>query len=219
MALHNSVVLDLTSLETDSLLAAGPAIAFVRSCLARGRRVIAVVNASPDRAARDLVAANRLGPTADPRSRAGVLASGVVDAADAFAGLLRDAGINAAAASPGLWPTTRGHTLDAEPRRVSGAGFDLALSRHAVVVLPGGVGRDEDGATTSLGADTSTLSALFLGDRLALPVDRAVGTAPVARHRDRGAATVGARKAERMIERTGVRVSSVPMRPALGATG
>ncbi|MFI4897934.1 MAG: hypothetical protein ACIARR_08925, partial [Phycisphaerales bacterium JB059] len=35
---------------------------------------------------------------------------------------------------------------------------------------PGGVGRDFDGRLTSMGADGGALSAVFLGDRLALPV-------------------------------------------------
>lgn len=207
MALHSSVVLDLSGLETGSLTGAGVAIAHVQMCLARGKRVIAVVGTPAERAARDLAAANRLGPTAEPSDRAAVLAAGATETAENFASVLRQAGLDAAAAEPELWPTTRGHALDAEPRRVSGTAFETALTGVPVVVVPGGVGRDVEGTVTSLGAATSTLTAVFLADRLALPAERP------AREFTEPDATVGSRKAERFADRTGVRVRTVSVRP------
>lgn len=218
MTLHEGVVLDLTGLETGSLAMAGRAMAHVQRCLSSGRSVVAVVSASAERSARDLAAANRLGATAEAHERAAVLASGPIDAAGHFAALLRDAGIPAVEAEPALWPVTRGHALDAEPRRVSAAAYGHALASGRVVVLAGGVGLGEDGRVTSLGANTASLSALFVGDRLALPVERPADgetDTPV----DRG--DVGGRKAARFAERSGAAAEPVgfaSLRPARVAT-
>lgn len=201
MALHNSVVLDLTGLETASLAHAGKAIAQVQMCLATGRSVIAVVSPTADRADRDLAAANRLPATAEPAERAEALIAGSVDAAGSFAAVLAEAGIDAAEADRSLWPVTRGHALDAEPRHVSARAYRLALATGHVLVVPGGVGIGEDTRPTSLGATTARLTALFLGDRLALPVERPADDAT-------GAPTdrddLGGRKAARFTQRTGV---------------
>lgn len=172
MSLQEGVVLDLTGLETGSLSMAGKAIAQVQSCIARNRSVIVVVSASRERAARDLADANRLGATADPAERARVLASGPLDAAGNFVSVLAEASIHAVEADQALWPVTRGHPLDAEPRHLSAASYRDSFAGAQVVVVPGGVGVDDEGRPTSLGADTAPLTALFIGDRLALPVER-----------------------------------------------
>ncbi len=200
MALHNSVVLDLSGLETAELAHAGAAIAQVQMCLAKGKRVIAVVAPSPERSERDLAASNRLGATADSAERARILVSGAEDAAEAFVALLSEAGLNAAIADAALWPGTRGHPLDAEPRSVSGIGFARAMEESTILVVPGGVGRDELGSATSLGSNTAALTAVFLADRLALRVERPSGTL------ERPASSVGSRKTARFIERSGVEV-------------
>lgn len=205
MALHNGVVLDLTGLLTGSLATAGRAIAQVQMCLASGRSVIAVVSPSAERAGRDLAAANRLPATADASERAAAVVLGAADAAGTFAAVLGEAGIEAAEAGEALWPVTRGHALDAEPRRVSASGFRAALAEGKVLVVPGGVGHDEDGHVTSLGAGTGSLTALFLGERLGLPVERPTERDPVPD--DRGA--VGERKAARFAERTGTAAEPV----------
>lgn len=208
MALHNAVILDLTGLETRSLAGAGVAIAQVQMCLAKGRGVIAVVATPSDRADRDLANANRLGATAEPSDRAATLASGAIDQAAVFSGVLSDAGLKAGPAGPELWPATRGHALDAEPRRVSARAFASALAEHDVVVVPGGVGRSDDDRPTSLGRNTASLTALFLGDRLALPVERPRdGT----ENGGDGPGDLGRRKAERFTERTGVRPEPVSL--------
>lgn len=214
MALHNGVVLDLTGLETGSLAKAGAAIALVQMCLANGRSVIAVVGPDPERAARDLAASNRLPATADAHERAGVVAAGPVESAVAFAGVLGEAGIDAHTAEPFLWPVTRGHALDAEPRHVSASAYGSTLDEHPVLVVPGGVGIGEDHRPTSLGANTAPLTALFLGDRLALPVERP--DAPGTGDHD-WAADLGARKAARFAERHGVEAEPVAVHA--GGTG
>lgn len=209
MALHNSVVLDLTGLETGSLAKAGAAIAQVQMCLMRGRSVIAVVAPDPGRAQRDLADSNRLPATADAGERARVMISGAAEAASAFSEVLAGAGIPAHEAEPALWPVTRGHALDAEPRHVSADAYSTALTDHAVLVVPGGVGIDGDRRPTSLGANTAPLTALFLGDRLALPVERP--DTPDTGDRE-AESDLGARKAARFAERHGIAAEPVALR-------
>jgi homoserine dehydrogenase len=203
MPLHNSVVLDLTGLETGSLAKAGRAIAQVQMCLAEGRSVVAVVGSTGARAARDWDASNRLGPTAEPADRARPVVAGVVESAERFAGVLDEIGLSVRVADQAHWPVTRGHALDAEPRLLSAAAYSEALRDHDVLVVPGGVGVDEESlASTSLGADTAPLSALFLGDRLALRVQQACDAASA---EGRAGDGPGRRKAMAFSERTGTR--------------
>lgn len=207
MALHNSVILDLTGLETGSLADAGKAVAQVQMCLSRGRSVIAVVGPSRARAARDLADANRLGATAEPADRAAVINAGAADAAGVFAAVLAEAAIDAVEADLALLPVARGHALDAEPRHISGRAYRSALGETRVLVVPGGVGVDEEGGPASFGANTATLTALFLGDRLGLPVERPErdeidGTDGPADTRTPG--DIGTRKAARFSERHGI---------------
>lgn len=208
MALHNAVILDLSGLETGTLAGAGVAIAQVQMCLAKGRSVIAVVATPAERADRDLATANRLSATAEPADRARAVVSGAVDQAAIFAGVLADAGFDAEPAGSDLWPTTRGHALDAEPRRVSAGAFNAATSEHDVLVVPGGVGRDEEHRPTSLGRNTAPLSALFIADRLALPLERPVAGTTDGEEAPRD---LGRRKADRFTERTGVRAEPVSL--------
>lgn len=217
MALHNSVILDLTGLETGSLAGAGRAVAQVQMCLTRGRTVIAVVNASRTRAARDLAEANRLGATAEPVDRAGIITAGATDAAGIFTAVLNEAAISAVEADRALLPVARGHALDAEPRHVSGRAYRQALGKAEVLVVPGGVGIDEEGRPASFGANTATLTALFLGDRLGLPVERPeqsdLGGDDESAPSNNGVGPndIGARKAARFSERHGVTSRAVGM--------
>lgn len=205
MPLQSTIVLDLSELDTSGLATAGRAIASVQMCLSRGKRVIAVVAPDPSRERRDLAAANRLGPIASPSDRAAALVGGPLEAAEMFAGVLAESGIRASAAETGLLPTTRGHALDAEPRRVSAAGIAAAFDETDVLVIPGGVGRDENGSLTSLGSGTGSLSAVFLAERMALPVQR-----PGRGAGDAGsdASSLGQRKAQRFVERHEVAVQA-----------
>lgn len=207
MALESAVILDLSRLGTADLLGAGPAIALVQSSLSRGRHVIAVVAPDAQHEARDASSAARLSASASPADRAAIVASGPIDAAGAFARVLAEAGIPAVEADTTLYPRTRGHALDAEPRLVSAGAYTRALAGSTVVVVPGGVGLDEEGSVTSLGAGTATLTAVFLADRLALPVERGTleplgKTDPCAMPDE----TLGERKARNSAERSGVTV-------------
>jgi len=204
MPLQSTVVLDLSALDTASLATAGPAIASVQMCMHQGKRVIAVVSPSASRAERDLAGANRLGPTTDPSVRAAAVVAGGVEASRVFANVLAEAGIAAAAGDVQTFPATRGHAMDAEPRRVSGAAYQEALSASPVLVIPGGVGRDEEGRFTSLGAGSGSLTALFVADRLGLGVQRPGSGSE-------SADSIGSRKAARFQERTGVRVEGLSL--------
>ncbi|MEM9373536.1 MAG: hypothetical protein AAGA55_07815 [Planctomycetota bacterium] len=198
MPLQSTVVLDLTTVETSTLASAGAAIASVQMCLTAGRRVIAVVGANAEREQSDLNAANRLSPVATPGERAAEVVAGAIAAAEDFERLLKECGLDAQIADVALLPATRGHALDAEPRRVSGSGYSEALAESGILVVPGGVGRDEENGLTSLGARTGPLSALFIAERLALPIERP-DAIPAA-----GEPSLGARKAERFAERFGI---------------
>lgn len=214
MPLQNTVILDLSALETGSIANAGTAIAHVQMGLARGKRVVAVVGADPRSAARDLAAANRLPPTADPSDRAEAATHAAIAAAERFAAVLVDAGLIATVAEPDLYPVTRGHPLDAEPRRVSAARYSLALQETRVLVVPGGVGRDEDGRITSTGDASERLTALFLADRLAI-----TGYQPDPADTD-GAGTetpagIGRRKANRFSDRSGTTLRAARLAPAV----
>lgn len=202
MPLQSTIVLDLSELDTSNLATAGRAIASVQMCLSQGKHVIAVVSPDPAREKRDLVAANQLGAIASPSDRATAVVSGALEAAQSFAEVLAQSGIASAAAETGLLPATRGHALDAEPRRIAGSAIGTALAETDVLVIPGGVGRDDDNRLTSLGSGTGTLSALFYAERLGLSVQGA-------RTEQDSSSTLGQRKAQWFIERTGIEMGQL----------
>ncbi len=209
MPLQTTIVLDLSELETSNLAHAGRAIASVQMCLSEGHRVIAAVTPGSARERRDLADANRLGAIASPWDRAEAVVAGSIEAAGLFTRVLGQAGIAAKTAGTGLLPATRGHALDAEPRRVSAAAVATALADAEVLVIPGGVGRDDEDRLTSLGEQTGPLTAAFYAERLALPVMRFAQHGGVA---SRTESSLGQRKTQRFIERAGLEV--VPMSEA-----
>lgn len=136
-----------------------------------GRRVIVVAGADPSVRRAGVARANRLAPTADANEVAMALVQPELDAAGSLARALRAAGVRAEALGPEAYaPLSRGGPLDAEPRLVDARAYADALGESEVVVLAGGVGRDFDGRVTSLGDEGACLTALFIADRLALPV-------------------------------------------------
>lgn len=131
-----------------------------------GAQVIAVVSAFGDTTDQLTRRAERVCVTPDRSALATLLATGEA-ASSALLGLaLNRSGISSRVLDPvqaGL--RTVGSELDADPIAVDTARL-LAESRHAVVVLPGFVGRGEQGDTTLLGRGGSDFSALFLAHRL-----------------------------------------------------
>jgi homoserine dehydrogenase len=132
-----------------------------------GRRVIAVVSAFGDTTDRLMRLAHSV--CDQPKKSAALtilLASGEATSSALLGLALSKAGIPARvldAAQAGL--RTFGSRLDADLVAVDSARL-LSHARDGVVVLPGFVGRGEDGDTTLLGRGGSDYSALFLAHRL-----------------------------------------------------
>ena len=131
-----------------------------------GAQVIAVVSAFGDTTDQLTRRAETLCAEPDRSALATLLATGEA-ASSALLGLaLNRSGISSRVLDPmqaGL--RTVGSKLDADPIAVDAARL-LAESRRAVVVLPGFVGRGEQGDTTLLGRGGSDFSALFLAHHL-----------------------------------------------------
>ncbi len=64
----------------------------------------------------------------------------------------------------GLW--TRGPVLNAEPCKIDVSAVEEALRQVPVVVVPGFVGRQEDGTVSLLGRGGTDLTAVFVGHQL-----------------------------------------------------
>src|SRR5260370_137560 len=131
-----------------------------------GEQVIAVVSAFGDTTDQLLRRAENVCPQPDKSALATLLATGEAASSALLVLALGRAGIPARvldAAQVGL--RTVGGRLDADPVAVDSARL-VSESRKAVVVLPGFVGRGENGDTTLLGRGGSDLTALFLAHRL-----------------------------------------------------
>jgi len=80
-------------------------------------------------------------------------------------------GLNVVLLDPAdVGPIARGHALSAEPRVLKVPAIAELAGDAPVIVLPGGVGASETGDAVSLGDGGDVLSAVFVADRLALPL-------------------------------------------------
>lgn len=132
-----------------------------------GARVVAVVSALGDTTDRLLEQAARVADDPEPRALATLLATGELTSAALLALALDRAGVPHEvfdAAQVGL--RTAGERLEAQPVSVDLGPIERAHARGAVVVLPGFIGRDAQGAPTLLGRGGSDLTALFLAQHL-----------------------------------------------------
>jgi len=132
----------------------------------QGAQVLAVVSAFGDTTDQLLRSAETVCATPERSILATLLATGEATSSALLGLALNHAGIPARVLDPaqaGLH--TVGGTLDADLISVDVARLREEL-RQAVVVLPGFVGRGENGHTTLLGRGGSDLSALFLAHRL-----------------------------------------------------
>lgn len=135
--------------------------------LAAGRRLLVVVSALRGSTDRLQALADRLCPEGPTETCAALLATGEVRAAAALAVALRGRRQEVTLLDPAtVGPRTSGPPLDAEPVSVAVPALREALRRTPMVVLPGFVGRDAEGATTVLGRGGSDLTALFLAHAL-----------------------------------------------------
>ena len=132
-----------------------------------GRRVVAVVSAIGQRTDELMAASNELDPAADSEHVAALLATGEEASSALVALACERAGLPTArfdAESARL--VSDGPLLDASPVGLDVEAFDSALEGHAVVVLPGFIGRSRCGRVSVFGRGGSDLTALFVAHRL-----------------------------------------------------
>jgi homoserine dehydrogenase len=133
----------------------------------RGKRVLAVVSALPGVTDRLVRAARRRFERPHPEALASLVSTGETSSA-AFVGMALDrAGVPAQVLDPdraGL--TIRGPGLDAYPLGLDTKGIHERFERYPVLVLPGFIGRTENGSLGLMGRGGSDLTAIFVAHRL-----------------------------------------------------
>lgn len=137
----------------------------------QGEQVVVVVSALLGVTDALLARSTRVSRNASSRALAALLVTGEARAQAFMVLALEEAGISAVSLSPqevGL--RAEGPDLDAQPMSVDRRQLKSHLDAGAVVVLPGFVGRSEEGHSVLLGRGGSDLTALFLAD--ALKADR-----------------------------------------------
>src|SRR5262249_32881229 len=132
-----------------------------------GHHVIAVVSAM-HRATDDLLArAQSFGAGTDERAVAALLATGEASSVALLSLALARAGVPVVALDEvRLGLRTRGPILDSEPWALDRNATLRALEQAPVLVIPGFVGRQDDGAISLLGRGGSDLTAVFLAHNL-----------------------------------------------------
>ncbi|MEM7622172.1 MAG: hypothetical protein AAF235_03110 [Planctomycetota bacterium] len=138
---------------------------FVKRVVRTGCSVILVVGAaSPSEA-------SLMSPTADVLDRAAATVEAATRQAIAARDDLRWIGVHAVLADPReTGPVARGHVLSAEPRTIRVRRLAELAEDADVVVMPGDAGVNSSGDVVSLGEDGEELTAVFIGDKLAIPV-------------------------------------------------
>ncbi len=133
----------------------------------RGQRTVVVVSALGDTTDDLWRRAHEVSDHPQAAALTALLATGEAQAA-ALAGMaLNRAGLPTAVLDPGqIGLRTRGPLLDADPCDLDREAVYAALADHSVAVVPGFVGRAEDGAVSLLGRGGSDLTAIFLAHRL-----------------------------------------------------
>lgn len=165
------IVLKFGSSVIPSESALGSVVGEIRRWLARGRRIVTVVSAVGGATDSLLAHARSFGgeeSRASAASLAQYVATGELQSAALLGLALARAGISAAvrdAASIAL--RTEGSHLDAAPISLDARALRSALHTHEVVVVPGFLGRSEQGETTLLGRGGSDLTAIFIAHHLA----------------------------------------------------
>jgi homoserine dehydrogenase len=132
-----------------------------------GHRVIAVVSALNDTTDNLLARAELFGPGTNDSVVAALLATGEATSSALLTLALGRAGVPAVTLDEvRLGLRTRGPVLDAEPCELDARALLCALEKTPVVVVPGFVGRQQDGTVSLLGRGGSDLSAIFLAHEL-----------------------------------------------------
>jgi homoserine dehydrogenase len=168
MCEHGVIVLKLggSVLRDEGSLDAG--VAEIRRWRLAGYAVVAVVSALAGETERLIGHARRVGGECDDaRATAALVATGELASAAMLSLALGRAGIGARvfdAATIGL--RTSGPVGDAEPVALDPQPLRRALHDGLVGVIPGFIGRDEEGHTALLGRGGSDLTAIFVAARL-----------------------------------------------------
>lgn len=132
-----------------------------------GHRVIAVVSAMHNATDELLKRAQWFGSGAGDHAVAALLATGEATSTALLSLALARAGVPAVALDEvRLGLRAHGPILDAEPCALDARAVLCALEKTPVVVAPGFVGRQEDGAISLLGRGGSDLSAVFLAQEV-----------------------------------------------------
>lgn len=132
-----------------------------------GHRVIAVVSAMRNATDQLLTRAEMLGSATGDQAVAALLATGEATSTALLSLALARAGVPAVALDEvRLGLRTRGPILDAEPCALDVRSLLCVLEKTPVVVVPGFVGRQADGAVSLLGRGGSDLSAVFIAKEM-----------------------------------------------------
>jgi homoserine dehydrogenase len=136
--------------------------------LDRTERVVVVVSAFGDTTDRLLETAAEIARTPDPGALAGLLSTGEIAAASLLTLALGEAGLSSELLdAEGAGIRTAGPLLDGRPVSLDLEAIRASLDRAPVLVVPGFVGRSEQGRVSVLGRGGSDVTALFLSQRLA----------------------------------------------------
>jgi len=134
---------------------------------AREGPVVAVVSALNGETDALIARAERVCPRPQPAALAALVATGEQAAAALLALALDRAGLLAEVVDPArLGLRTRGDLLESEPVDLDARVLEAVLASGTVAVVPGFLGRTEEGSTSLLGRGGSDYTALFLADRL-----------------------------------------------------
>lgn len=134
----------------------------IREHVEDGQSVLAVVSALGGGTDELIAQARRLAPDPDPAALAALLATGESTATALLGVALQAGGLPATVLDPGrVGPLTHGPLLDGRPYEMNRTDIRRALEARPVAVLPGFIGRTDDGRTSLLGRGGSDLSALF----------------------------------------------------------
>jgi homoserine dehydrogenase len=142
--------------------------------LRTGLRVVVVVSAIGDTTDSLIARAQAAGGEVedpDVPTLAALLATGEHTSAALLTLALRKSGITACTRTVDqLKLIAKGERLNADPVSLDTAVLHQSLERHSVVVVPGFLARLADGSPATLGRGGSDLTAIFIGQRLGVPV-------------------------------------------------
>jgi homoserine dehydrogenase len=133
-----------------------------------GHRVIAVVSAIGNTTEELLARAHAFGPGAGDHAVAVLLATGEATSAALLSLALDRAGVPVAMVDEvRLGLRTRGPILNSEPCGIDTSALEGAFENASVVIVPGFVGRQDDGTISLLGRGGTDLTAVFIAHQLA----------------------------------------------------